>query len=261
MEQTTDNPISVGVIGAAGRMGLVIASGLHEDSGFSVDALYDIAEGDVLTVGHITADLAKFLSAPTTHVVDFSSGAGVDENGEQVLRAGKHYLVGATGYSGSTLARLEAAAAEADTECLIIPNFSLGANLMMEFARRAAEFFDSVEIVERHHLGKQDAPSGTAIATAKEINEARQMPPGPDEEKVQGVRGGQVCGINIHSQRLDGLLAEQEVTFGGYREILRIEHRSITRECFLPGVKMALRAMGQHAGLRIGMKHVLEVQK
>jgi 4-hydroxy-tetrahydrodipicolinate reductase len=219
MEQTTDNPISVGVIGAAGRMGLVIASGLHEDSGFSVDALYDIAEGDVLTVGHITADLAKFLSAPTTHVVDFSSGAGVDEN------------------------------------------FSLGANLMMEFARRAAEFFDSVEIVERHHLGKQDAPSGTAIATAKEINEARQMPPGPDEEKVQGVRGGQVCGINIHSQRLDGLLAEQEVTFGGYREILRIEHRSITRECFLPGVKMALRAMGQHAGLRIGMKHVLEVQK
>lgn len=261
MELKTDNPISVGVIGAAGRMGLVIASGLHEDPSFSVEALYDIIEGDVLTVGHITTDIAVFLAAPTTHIVDFSSGSGVDENGEQVLRAGKHYLVGATGYSGSTLPRLEAAAREAGKECLIVPNFSLGANLMMEFARRAAEFFDSVEIVERHHLGKKDAPSGTAIVTAKEISEARQMPPGPHEEKVAGVRGGQVGGINIHSQRLDGLLAEQEVTFGGYREILRIEHRSIARECFLPGVKIALRAMGQHTGLRIGMKHILEAQK
>ena len=261
MEQTTDKPISVGIIGAAGRMGLVIASGLHEDPGFRVDALYDLIEGDVLTIGRITTSMTDFLAAPTTHVVDFSSGSGVDENGEQVLRAGKHYLVGATGYSGSTIARLEAAAVEAGRECLVIPNFSLGANLMMEFARRAAEFFDSVEIVERHHLGKQDAPSGTAIATAKEISEARQMPPGPHEEKVSGVRGGQVGGINIHSQRLDGLLAEQEVTFGGYREILRIEHRSITRECFLPGVKMALRAMGHYTGLRIGMKHILEAQE
>jgi len=258
MKPSEPDRISVGVIGAAGRMGLVIAPRLQEDKDFSVDALYDIVEGDVPTVGRITTSLEDFLAAPTTHVLDFSTGPAVDEHGERVLLAGKHYLVGATGYSEETVSRLDNAARRAGRECLVVPNFSLGANLMVEFASRAAEFFHTVEIVERHHLGKQDAPSGTAIATAQSIHEVKQMSPGPDKERIKGVRGGKVCGISIHSQRLDGVLAEQEVTFGGYQEILRIEHRSISRECFLSGVKLALKAVGKHTGLRLGLKHVME---
>jgi len=251
-------PIAVGVIGAAGRMGSLVARGLQADGGFLVAALYDLAGGELAGVGTIATSLESFLRAPTTHVVDFSLGPAVDGHGASVLRAGKHYLVGATGATAETLRHLEAAACEAGVSCLVVPNFSLGANLMMKFSQRAARFFPAAEIVERHHTGKKDAPSGTALATAKLIAAAGNLAPPPGEERLAGCRGADEQGVRIHSQRLPGVLAEQAVVFGGEGETLTIEHRSLSRECFLPGVKLALRALGSFTGLRVGLASLLK---
>jgi len=250
--------IKVGILGAAGRMGRIISEGLNADSDFKVEKLCDAIAGEVEGVGPIATSLDEFLASPVTHVVDFSLGPAVDENGAKVLAAGKHYVVGATGYAEETVEALREAAEEAKVSCLIVPNFSIGANLMMEFSRRAAKFYRTAEITERHHTGKADAPSGTALETARLISDAAKMKAGPVNEKIDGVRGGGYGGVRIHSQRLPGVLAEQAVVFGADGETLTIEHRSISRESFLPGVKLALKAMGGFTGLRIGLASVME---
>lgn len=250
--------IRVGVLGAAGRMGRIISAGLNADSGFAVEKLCDVIAGEVENVGPITASLDEFLASPVTHVVDFSLGPAVDANGARVLEVGKHYVVGATGYAEETVELLREAAESAGVSCLIVPNFSVGANLMMDFARRTAKFFRTAEITERHHTGKADAPSGTALETARLIADAAKTKAGPVNEKIPGARGGVYAGVRIHSQRLPGVLAEQAVVFGADGETLTIEHRSISRESYLPGVKLALKAMGGFTGLRIGLASVME---
>lgn len=253
-------PISVGIIGAAGRMGRMVAQGLHADGGFVVGALYDTAGGDIAGIGAISTNLDELKKSSATHILDFSLGQGVDAHGEDILASGKQYIVGATGYNEDTIARLDTASLKHGVSCLIVPNFSIGANMMMEFSRLAAAFYDSVEIVERHHAGKADAPSGTALNTANLIAGTKKMTAGPSAEKFSGVRGGDVHGIRVHSQRLPGVLAEQQVIFGAGGETLIIEHRTISRECYLPGIKLALRAMGTFKGLRIGLQSVMEAQ-
>lgn len=250
--------IKVGLLGAAGRMGRIVSEGLSVDSDFKVEKLCDAIAGEIEGVGPITTSLDEFLASPVTHVVDFSLGPAVDENGARVLEAGKHYVVGATGYADETVDALQAAAEGAGVSCLIVPNFSVGANLMMEFSQRAAKFFGTAEIAERHHTGKADAPSGTALETARLISDAAKMKAGPVNENIDGVRGGGYAGVRIHSQRLPGVLAEQAVMFGANGETLAIEHRSISRESYLPGVKLALKAMGSFTGLRIGLASVME---
>jgi len=252
-------PILVGVIGAAGRMGRMVAEGLSADEAFRVAAVFDPAGGEIAGVGGIAIGLPALLESPATHIVDFSTGAAVDEHGEQVLLAGKRYLVGATGYAGETVERLKAAAERTGTSCLIVPNFSLGANLMMAFARQAAGYMKHAEIVEAHHPGKLDAPSGTALATAKLITGKGEVESGPRGEKLAGSRGGGVDGVRIHALRIPGVLAEQTVIFGGEGETLRIEHRTIDRRCFLPGVKLALARLADFEGLRIGLASILEL--
>jgi 4-hydroxy-tetrahydrodipicolinate reductase len=252
------DPIQVGIIGAAGRMGILTAQGLSQDGGFAIAALYDTAGGEITRLGVISAELPSLLKGGATHFIDFSLGQGVDAHGEDVLAAGKHYIVGATGYNEDTIARLSTAAEKHGVSCLIVPNFSIGANLMMEFATRAAAYYGTAEIVERHHAGKADAPSGTALSTAKQMTEARTMKSGPMGEKIAGVRGGEIGGVRIHAQRLPGILAEQQVIFGADGETLTIEHRTISRECYLPGIKLALLAMGTFTGLRMGLPSVME---
>lgn len=252
------SPIQVGIIGAAGRMGHMVAQGLHADESFAIAALYDTVGGEIAGMGTISPKLNELLASPATCVLDFSLGQGVDAHGEDVLASGKHYLVGATGYNESTLARLSAAGEKHSVSCLIVPNFSIGANLMMDFSKRSAAYFNTAEIIERHHAGKADSPSGTALSTAKLISETRAMKSGPMGEKIAGVRGGEVGGVRIHSQRIPGVLAEQQVMFGADGEILIIEHRTISRECYLPGIKLALRAMGTFSGLRYGLPSVME---
>lgn len=251
-------PILVGVIGAAGQMGRMVAEALAADEAFRISALFDPRGGEVAGGGEIATELSALLESSATHIVDFSTGAAVDENGEQVLLAGKRYLVGATGYAEETVQRLQTAAEKAATSCLIVPNFSLGANLMMAFAARATRFMPSVEIVEAHHPTKQDAPSGTALTTAKLIAEQAHAAASASEEKLAAARGSDASGIRIHALRLPGILAEQTVIFGAEGETLRIEHRSIDRRCYLPGIKLALSRLASFKGLRIGLQSVME---
>jgi 4-hydroxy-tetrahydrodipicolinate reductase len=171
------------------------------------------------------------------------------------------YIVGATGYSPATLVRLGELAGRTGTAVLIVPNFSLGANLMIKFAAAAARLMHTPVITERHHAGKADAPSGTALFTAQRIAEALggdAARPRAYDETVPGVLGGSEHGVAIHSLRGEGYLAEQEVRLSLPGESLTIEHRSIDRRCFMPGIVYAIRNISKVRGLQIGLDTILE---
>ncbi len=251
--------IKVGIVGALGRMGRVIAEGLSADGRFQVSALYDVKEGQIEGVGSVCSNLRDFLAQPATHVVDFSIGEAVFAQGPTILSAGKRYLVGATGYPEGTIPKLKEMAEKNSTSCLIVPNFSLGANLMMRFSELAGKFFSQIEIVEAHHRGKLDAPSGTAMATAKAVAKSLEsshtQAPGENQSPARGLF---IANAHIHSIRIDGVLAEQNVIFGAPGETLTITHRTISRECYLAGVKLALMKLTSFTGLRVGLSEVMD---
>ncbi|MCC7478186.1 4-hydroxy-tetrahydrodipicolinate reductase [bacterium] len=248
--------INVGVIGSRGRMGQACEAAL-------------LAAPDMHLEGSLgrDGDVFAFLSETLDVVVDLSLGHAVDQHGEQVVRAGKPYIVGATGYSSATLEALRAASAASGSPVLIVPNFSLGANLMIKFAAAASRLMAAPVITERHHTGKADAPSGTAVFTAQRIAQARAGAerPGFDssamhyKEALSGVLGADLDGVAIHSVRGDGYLAEQEVLLSLPGESLRIEHRSIDRRCFMPGILYAIRNIQRVNGLQIGLDTILDV--
>ncbi|MBN2081175.1 4-hydroxy-tetrahydrodipicolinate reductase [bacterium] len=209
-------------------------------------------------------DLPEFLTARPDVIVDFSLAAAVATNGPKIAAAGIPYIIGASGLQRDTLNELERIATETDSPVLLVPNFSLGANLLIKFAAAAARYMDFPVITERHHDLKQDAPSGTAIYTAERINQARS----PSErtsttptfgEQVPGVLGGSQAGVAIHSVRGSGYLAEQQVMFSLGGESLIMEHRSIDRRCFMPGVEYAIRNISKVSGLVIGLDTILEL--
>jgi 4-hydroxy-tetrahydrodipicolinate reductase len=170
-------------------------------------------------------------------------------------------VVGTTGFTDDRLKQVEAWLAESPgTSVLIAPNFAIGAVLSMRFAEQAARFFESAEVIELHHPNKADAPSGTAVRTARLIAEARKdMPPNPDATSttLPGARGADVDGIPVHSVRLAGLVAHQEVLFGTQGETLTIRHDSIDRTSFVPGVLLAVRHVRERAGLTVGIEPLL----
>nr|MBP8819936.1 4-hydroxy-tetrahydrodipicolinate reductase [Syntrophomonadaceae bacterium] len=169
-------------------------------------------------------------------------------------------VVGTTGLNEVELRQLEKLAVDNKVGLAIIPNFAIGAVLMMKFAREAARYFPDVEIIELHHDQKMDAPSGTAIKTAELINESRtsRVPRNIREfEKIAGCRGGNIEQVRIHSVRLPGLVAHQEVIFGGSGQTLKIRHDSIDRAGFMPGVIMVVKKMIDHQGLVYGMENLL----
>ncbi|MDP9300425.1 MAG: 4-hydroxy-tetrahydrodipicolinate reductase, partial [Actinomycetota bacterium] len=148
----------------------------------------------------------------------------------------------------------------AESNVIVAPNFALGAVLMQRFAAQAARYFPASEIIELHHDGKADAPSGTAIATVRRMLEERAGPyRGPIAESLESVRGGDVEGVRIHSVRLPGLVAHQEVIFGGKGQTLTIRHDSIDRSSFMPGVLMAVRAVLVRPGLTVGLEPLLDL--
>jgi len=252
--------IKVGIVGAGGRMGRLVAHGLHEDSDFEVACLYDPKGGELEGIAKICTELDELLNSSATHIVDFSTGKAVDEQGEKILLTGKRYLVGTTGYSQTTLEKLKDAAQSAQTSCLVVPNFSIGANLMMLFSKIAGRLMPCAEIVEAHHKAKVDAPSGTAIATAKLISHSDQQTSSEKDEPSQPARGQKFYGINVHSIRIDGVLAEQRVIFGALDESLIIEHKTVSRKCYLQGVKLALKKLSSFQGLKMGLLSVLELE-
>jgi len=259
--------IDVLVAGAAGKMGrevikaVTAADGMRVvagvDPGWAGKPIDDGAGGEVLAV----PDLAGAVEQASPHVVvDFTAPDVVEANVRTALAAGVDCVVGTTGLSQTTLESLAAPAPEGT--CLFVaPNFAIGAVLMMRFAQEAARHMPHVEIVELHHDRKADAPSGTALRTASLISAARAKEPtvpGSETEIEAGARGATVDGIHVHSVRLPGLVAHQEVLFGGQGQTLSLRHDSIDRTSFMPGVLLAVRSVGAMSGLVVGLEHLLE---
>jgi 4-hydroxy-tetrahydrodipicolinate reductase len=205
-----------------------------------------------------------FLASACTVVLDLSLGRAVEAHGPGIVAAGKAYIVGATGYSAAAVAGLERASAASGAPVLLVPNFSLSANLMIKFASAAAKLMHSPVITERHHERKADAPSGTARYTAARISEALAgAEPGlPStgaqyQEQLPGVLGGADGGVAIHSLRGEGYLAEQAVQLCLPGESLTIEHRSIDRRCFMPGIVYAIRNIHRVRGVQTGLDSIM----
>jgi 4-hydroxy-tetrahydrodipicolinate reductase len=242
--------IRVSVIGAAGRMGSTVCRAVEAADDLELVGRFD--EGD---------DLGDLAGADV--VVEFSVPDASATNVDHCVSHGVHVVVGTTGWTDERVAALrERAAGMPDVGVLIAPNFAVGAVLMMAFAERAARFYESVEVVELHHPDKVDAPSGTAARTADLVGAAREdagLGPVPDAttHDPHGARGARVHGIPVHSVRLRGLVAHQEVLLGGAGELLTIRHDSFDRVSFMPGVLAAVRAVADHPGVTVGLEHYL----
>lgn len=245
--------LRVGVLGAAGRMGSQVCRAVEGADDLELVAALDAGD-----------DLRCLVSSGAQAVVDFTTPSSVMGNLEFCIEAGLHTVVGTTGFTQARLDTLRRLLADTPgVGCVVAANFGIGAILMMRFAALAAPYFESVEIVELHHPDKVDAPSGTAARTAGLIAAARAeagLPPVPDAtaEGLPGARGAQVDGIAVHAVRLRGLVAHQEVLFGGVGEQLTIRHDSFDRVSFMPGVLLALRAVGDRPGLTLGVEELLD---
>jgi 4-hydroxy-tetrahydrodipicolinate reductase len=211
---------------------------------------------DGLVVGE---DLSELLAAEAEVVVDFSRPEATAAAVEGLLGDGVHLVSGTTGLPPEVMDDLGNLAGKADHgNAVWAPNFALGAVLAMHFAAVAGRFYPAAEVIELHHQGKADAPSGTALRTARAIAAARKPEgPGAGSESVPGVRGGEVEGVRVHSVRLPGLVAHQEVIFGGQGEVLTLRHDSLDRSSFMPGVLLAVQAVTTRPGLTVGLEPLL----
>lgn len=262
--------IKVIVSGACGRMGRAVLSAVYQDKELELVGAVDLKGGndigELIDVGKIGITVGSNLQDVITAVkpdvlVDFTRPDVVFGNACIALKNGVRPVIGTTGLSDESRAEIERLAKENKTAAFIAPNFAIGAVLMMKMAQEAAKYMPHVEIIELHHDQKLDAPSGTALQTANMIKEVREsMQQGhPDEvEKVTGARGANVDGIHIHSVRLPGYVAHQEVIFGGLGQTLTIRHDSIDRNSFMPGVVLACKKVGLINGLVIGLENFLD---
>jgi 4-hydroxy-tetrahydrodipicolinate reductase len=243
----------VGVFGCRGRMGSEVCRAVDSAPDLELVAALDL--GDERT----PAEAAEV-------IVDFTHPDAVMDNLAWCIDHGIHSVVGTTGFTNERLDQLRATLADHDgVNILIAPNFSIGAVLMMSFAEQAAALYESAEIIELHHPGKAEAPSGTAANTARRIAAARDVaglgaPPDATAQELPGARGAQVDGIRVHGIRLRGLVAHQEVLFGGEGETLTIRHDSLDRVSFMPGVLAAVRAIGSRPGLTVGIEPILGIR-
>ena len=241
--------IRVGVVGATGRMGREVCRAVHADpdltlvaavsrsaAGARLDAAIGLAECDVVAGG----DLSVLDEAAAQVVVDFTGPDWARAHVDRCIAHGMHAVVGTTGFEID-----RAWVEQRDVGVLVAPNFAIGAVLMMRFAAQAARFLPDAEIVEYHGPAKVDAPSGTALSTARAIEAARQAP-------------GEVP---IHSVRLPGIVADQDVLFGGHGQTLRIRHATVDRTAFMPGVLMSVKAVPSRLGLTVGLDTLLDAAR
>ncbi|CAB4882088.1 unannotated protein [freshwater metagenome] len=241
--------IKVGVLGSRGRMGSEVVKAVSEASDCELVAAIDQDDS-----------LDAFVTAGAQVVVDFTTPDVVMGNLDFLIKNNIHAVVGTTGFSDDRIAALKTWLSQSPKAgILIAPNFAIGAVLMMEFAEKAARYFESAEIIELHHPNKVDAPSGTAARTAALISDARKragLPPMPDATTtaLEGARGAIVGDVPVHSIRLRGLIAHQEVLFGGLGETLTIRHDSLDRAGFMPGVLLGVRQISSHPGLTVGLE-------
>jgi 4-hydroxy-tetrahydrodipicolinate reductase len=242
--------IKVGVIGARGRMGSATCAAAEADPELDLVARIERAE-----------ERPSLVDSGAEVAVDFTTPESVADNVRFCIDKGIHVVVGTSGLASKDVEDIIGRAGEAGANVFIAPNFALGAVLMMAFAQKAARYYDSVEIIERHHDKKRDAPSGTALRTAALMNESHPGAWNPPAmgETVAGSRGGDSSGVRIHSLRLPGSIAHQEVIFGRAGETLTIRHDSIDRSSFMPGVILAVKRVASLDGVTIGLEHLLDI--
>lgn len=244
--------IHVGVVGAKGRMGQSVVEAVREADDMQLVAAIDIG-----------VPATALVQAGSDVIVDFTTPDAVMRTLKTCISSGVHCVVGTTGFTEERLDQIRAwCAKNPAVGVLVAPNFGIGAVLMMRFAAMAAPYFESAEIVELHHPDKIDAPSGTASRTAEMIAKARAgLPEAPDatEHEVAGARGARVDGVPVHSLRVRGLVAHQEVILGGVGETLTIRHDSLDRRSFMPGVLLGVREVASHPGLTVGLEDYLNL--
>ncbi len=242
----------VAVLGARGKVGTTMSEAVRAADDLTLSA--EVDAGDALSL---------LTDSDTEVVIDFTHPDVVMDNLKFLIDNGIHAVVGTTGFTDERIDTVRGwLAARPDVAVLIAPNFAIGAVLSMHFAQKAAPYFESVEVIELHHPHKADAPSGTATRTAKLIAEARKdLPPNPDATStgLDGARGADVDGVPVHSIRLTGLVAHQEVLFGTLGETLTIRHDSLDRTSFVPGVLLAVRQVAARPGLTIGIEPLLDL--
>jgi 4-hydroxy-tetrahydrodipicolinate reductase len=250
---------TVGVLGAAGRMGREVCR--------AVDAADDLTLIAAVDPHHEGTALGNLIVAGSTDAlegldvaVDFTTPRSVIENARSCLGRGMHMVIGTTGIHEDGLEEIRRLTGSGNVNAIVAPNFAIGAALMMRFAEQAARHFDAAEVIELHHDQKVDAPSGTAITTAQRIGAARAgawEAPGGDASHP-GARGADVEGIRVHGVRLPGLLAHQEVIFGSPGQTLTVRHDTIDRSAFIPGVLLAIRSVAGRPGLTVGLDALLD---
>jgi 4-hydroxy-tetrahydrodipicolinate reductase len=270
----TTEPVRVGVLGAGGRMGREVCRAVSEDPGLDLVAAVDphhagidlrqVTGSDGAGI-QIAGGLDALERAGAEVAVDFTVADVAVQTMRWCAANGVHSVVGTTGISDVDVAELEALFGSSSANCVLAANFAIGAVLMMRFAELAAPFMDGVEIIELHHDGKLDAPSGTSLRTAERIDQARRTAgghPWPGDrtasDVVAGARGGEgPGGIRVHSVRLPGLVAHQEVIFGAPGQSLTLRHDAYDRTSFMPGVLLAVKSVGDRSGLTLGLDALL----
>jgi 4-hydroxy-tetrahydrodipicolinate reductase len=244
--------VKVAVLGAAGRMGGEVCRAVEAADDLDLVGRFDVAD-----------DLGDLGGAQVA--VDFTVPDATLGNVVHAVRRGVHVVVGTTGWTDEGLVAVRGTLADApEVGVLIAPNFAIGAVLTMRFAAEAARFYESVEVIELHHPDKADAPSGTAVRTARVIAEARRaagVGPAPDatSTSLSGARGAEVDGVRVHAVRLRGLVAHQEVLLGSAGETLTIRHDSLDRTSFMPGVLLGVREVSSRPGLTVGLETYLGI--
>ncbi len=254
--------IRVGVLGAAGRMGVAVCDAVHADPDLSLVAAFDPHAGadSELHGVPVVNSIDDLLAAEPQVVVDFTVAEAARVNLPRVAEAGVHAVVGTTGFEDADLDMLRGVFTS--SSCLVAANFAISAVLMMRFAELAAPLFDTAEVIELHHDNKIDAPSGTATATVERMAAASdQWAPDPTQHEVYpGARGGEgPGGIRVHSVRMRGMVAHQEVIFGALGQSLTIRQDSYDRTSFMPGVVLACKRIADYPGLTIGLDELLDI--
>ncbi|MFM8205229.1 MAG: 4-hydroxy-tetrahydrodipicolinate reductase [Actinomycetales bacterium] len=246
--------IRIAVVGAKGRMGQEVCRAIKGDKDLELVAEIDLNDS-----------LTSALESKADVIVDFTNAAAAAKTAEYAIANGIHLVIGTTGFDKENLNQIRNSLAKSPkTGVLVAPNFAISAVLMMQFAATAAKYFESAEIIEFHHPEKLDAPSGTAIRTAEMMTESRSAAnraPMPDKtsKSIPGARGGKVGDIPVHSIRMAGMVAHQEVIFGEMGETLTIRHDSLDRSGYMPGVLLACKEVSKHPGLRIGLESYLKL--
>lgn len=248
--------IKVAVCGALGKMGQEVVQAVMDCPETELAAKIDIASSEMY---HSIDDAHRVEDIDV--LVDFTQPKSIFDNAKYCLNNGIKMVIGTTGLKDEEIEYLKKLSEEKNTGCLIAPNFSTGAVLMMMFAKQAAKYFDNAEIIELHHNQKKDAPSGTAIKTAQmmsEVNADFTKNNCPETETIEGARGGNsYSNIHIHSVRMPGYIASQEVIFGSSGQIMTIRHDSMDRKCYMQGVLLAVKHVAENNDFVYGLDNIM----